>query len=181
MVGDQLPPPLLCSLCKEVVGQADPSSQAYLLRKSQVSLALSPQSLSTSYKIEQWFACIILDAVENQGVRKFTTHEPGLHSRDSLKLWVFTPDLTISSSAHPSVGCIRCCKILWQACSAPLDFAEKLTASTLPEGELKLADGETALLRTILQHSDAFLPEKARRFQEWHVGILERFEADVES
>lgn len=125
---------------------------------------------------------MLLNATESQGVRKFVAHEPDLSSDESMKLWVFSPDLSISSSVKSSTEYTKVAKVLWQHCSSPADEPEKLNGSVLTEGELKLTRGELDLLRTRLQQSSDILPENARTFQEWHVGLLERFTlGDMES
>jgi len=114
--------------------------------------------------------------METQGVRKFLAFDPDQLPTTSLKLWLFTPDLSISSSVRSSTQYIRVAKVLWQDSTTPeIDIAAKLNSSALSEGELKLGCGEVGLLRRRLEESGKLLPENARMFQDWHVGLLERF------
>lgn len=120
--------------------------------------------------------------MENQGVRKFVAYEPGLSSDQSMKLWIFSPDLSISSSVKSSTQYTKVAKVLWQDYSSSTNETEQLNGSALAEGELRLSRGELDLLRSRLQQGSGILPEGARTFQQWHVGLLERFTlADIES
>ena len=109
--------------------------------------------------------------MENQGVRKLTVHD----TATSLKLWIFTPDLTVSTSARASVEPIRVAKILWKDCVESADIDDRLNGTTLSEGELMLWQDDLVLLREKLKQGGDLLPEGARRFQDWNVGLLERF------
>lgn len=170
---------LLCTKCRSLLGHAGPSSDSLQLRKSHLSLSISPSHSSISYDVEKWFAGLVLSAMDSQGSRKFTAEQVKYESEDdgkALKLWVFAPDLLISSSRKSSADYIRVCKIMWQDCEPTSESAsDPLTASVLSEGEIRLQRDELASLRNILQRSNLILPEDAREFQGWQVALLERF------
>ena len=169
------PPALLCQTCEAPVGRIEISTQGYRLRKHRLSLSPSEGRTSIPFTDEKWFACLLLDAVDNQGVRKFVMHRPDSSCSRSLKLWIFTPDLSVSSSVRTSPKPVRVSKVLWQEIESPTNAGDTLGGSSLLEGELTLYDDEAALLRSKLKQSREMLPEGARSFQEWHVGLLERF------
>ena len=103
-------------------------------------------------------------------------------STAALKLWIFTPDLTISSSARSTTDPVRVVKVLWQDSDAATGDSEKLGGPTSSEGELRVRKEVVAMLRETLARTTQWLPEAARRFQDWHVGLLERFTThDIES
>lgn len=111
----------------------------------------------------------------SQGVRKFIVRERNLSTKKSLKIWVFTPDLSVSSSPKLIKKHVRMVKILWQDNDDTEDLPERLNAATISEGELRLCDDELSLLRSELKESGNLLPEGSQEFQDWHIGLLERF------
>lgn len=120
--------------------------------------------------------------METQGVRKVIASERDLASEKALKLWIFSPDLSVSSSARSSTKYIKVTKVLWQDSSPPTDIAEKLNSTSVSEAELTLGSGQVELLRSALEQSGTLLPENAREFQDWNVALLERFTPhDLES
>jgi hypothetical protein len=113
--------------------------------------------------------------MENKGVRKFFVR---LRSplEKTLKLWIFTPDLTVSSSALSSTEPVRVVKVLWRnEDSSDVAGPERLTSAALAEDELRMSDEETSLLCSRLEQSARLFPAGARKFQDWNVGLLERF------
>lgn len=161
-----------------MIGCVDAATQGYRLRKLHTSLSTALGLAPIIFDTDKWLACLLLDAMESQGVRKFVAYEPGLSSDQSMKVWIFSPDLNISSSVKSSTDFTKVAKVLWQDCMYSADETEKLNGFALAEGELRLSRGELDLLRSRLQQSSAILPEGAREFQEWHVGLLERFTLD---
>lgn len=152
-------------------------------------MSLSTRSTFPSQSFEQtkWLSLAILTAVESQGVRKFTLALPTPHDqiKKDLRLWVFTPDLLVSTSALETPEPVRVAKILWKT-EEPVEGEEDLTArlsrQALAEGELSLSDEEVERLVEALRKSGEWLPRGAREFAGWSVGLLERFgRADVEA
>jgi hypothetical protein len=125
----------------------------------------------------KWLACQILAAVESQGVRKFTIRSAETKSATTFKIWVLTPDLTVSSSAAPSSEPMRTMKVLWHTTDEE-DENESEMRKFLTESELKLRTNEVEELIRTLQTTSQWIPENARELQGWHVGLLERFTND---
>ncbi len=145
------------------------------MRKSQLALSTSDKLRAVSFSEEKWLSCQLLSATEDQGVRKFVVHGPG---KPALRLWIFTPDLSVSSSLLSSTDYVRVVKVMWQGVTAPHGGSQRFNGAALYEGELKLHGDELVSLRRILDESGRMLPEEARTFQEWHVGLLRRFTKD---
>ena len=166
-------PPLWCATCKNIVGRVDSSSGGYKLRKAH--LAVSPTSADPphSHTFEKWCACLILTATESQGVRKIMITD----GKRALKVWLFTPDLNVSSSAAESPEPMRVAKILWQDCDAGLHAGDCLSEWVMTEGELTLESGEFSMVRDILESTVVLIPEGARNFQGWKVALLRSFTA----
>ena len=113
--------------------------------------------------------------METQGVRKFTlqTIQP---SDAALKLWIFTPDISVSSSTADGPEPIRGTKILWMdSVASPEHSSGALNRQALSEGELELPPEEFQQLREALVESAALLPQSAKKFQSWNVALLPRF------
>ena len=169
---DDEDPALLCSSCNAPLGHIDAPTGGHRLDKSALSLSSSPQHPSVSYSRDKWLTLHLLAAVENQGVRRFS-----LSARDStLKLWLFTPDLLVSSSALPCAAPLRVAKILWRRENTLAATASSTLESEAPaEAELSLTRHAAGELARSLERSAHWLPLAARSFHGWRVGLLERF------
>ena len=166
---------LACGDCKATIGQIEPSTRAYSLRKLHVSLSTHSGSPPIKHSMEKWIACILLSAMDNQGVRKFVARNNASDMSKALKLWIFAPDLMVSSSAMASAEPARFAKVMWQEAERLTENGERLNASAFAEGELKLQGDEANMLEDLLKRNSGLVPESARHFQEWNVGLLERF------
>jgi hypothetical protein len=172
---------LQCTQCKTIVGQIHSSSEGYKLRKMHISLSGAAERLSTSYDAEKWLSCHLLSSIDGQGVRKFRIQSTD-HNDVPLKVWIFTPDITVASSQARDAKPVRAIKVFWVDVdpSQPGDEG-KLNQQTLSEGEIELPTGELKVLRQTLIRSAMLLPEASRKFQDWNVALLARFtNADVE-
>lgn len=124
--------------------------------------------------MNKWLACQILAGIESQGVRKFTIQTPDSQSIELFKIWVLTPDLTVSSTAAPSPAPVRALKVLWHTSEEAGGSGGEMR-TFLTESELKLGEDEAAFLMAALQQNSMWIPEGARELQGWNVGLLERF------
>ncbi|KAF2682438.1 hypothetical protein K458DRAFT_307079 [Lentithecium fluviatile CBS 122367] len=178
---NESPPTILgCKHCSHVVGTPDEPSEGWRIWKWCIGVQ------NRSYSIQKWISARLLFLVENQVIRKFHVHpSPSVSDTNpvpSLLIWVFTPDLFVSSSI-PSEGGrqdpTRSMKV----------FYKRQTWAPLKPGEVETVDVEDVVFPTglfeefvrVLGRSRMVLPEGARRFQGWEVGLLERFDVgDVE-
>ncbi|KAK5174447.1 uncharacterized protein LTR77_001527 [Saxophila tyrrhenica] len=165
---------LECTQCNSTIGHVESTTGGYRLRKLNLSVSSREHKSSVSYDKQKWLACLLLCAMDTKGVRKFIVHV----GDKTMKLWLFTPDLTISSSASESPEPTRVVKVLWQELDpSEQDIPERLTAASLAEDELRVLDEEAQTLHKLLDDSAQLLPEGARKFQDWNVGLLQRFTA----
>ncbi|KAM3419143.1 hypothetical protein BST61_g5088 [Cercospora zeina] len=164
---------LACTSCSTILGHIH-TSGGYKLRKMHLALTTSANSTSISYEAEKWWSCLLLSSIECQGVRKFTAQST-TSSSQGLKLWVFTPDVTVSTSALDTPEPVRAAKVFWQDCDLSSQDIGALNQQALAEGELELPPGEMEELRAKLEKSARLLPSNARKFQEWNVALLPRF------
>lgn len=117
--------------------------------------------------------------MDNQGLRRFIISS-GPDPKDSLLVWLFTPDLRIASSASQKNTPLRVAKILWKL--APAQAHDTLLdKQSMSEGEIEMPAFELKALKYSLEESAVLLPPTARRFQDWHVALLERFTAEEET
>ena len=108
--------------------------------------------------------------IETQAARKFVVHcSDSSKSREGLLLWVFNPDIYYSSSAKPPHP-HRAMKIFYQVIEDPL---QELDENSLLE-ELHLYQEDFAEVWKDLEDSKKILPQSMKRFQDWHVGLLDR-------
>ena len=165
-----------------MIGFVDSVADGYKIRKHSLALSLGFNKAPKAFDIDKWLSCVLLDAMESQGVRKFVAYEPDSNTKHALRLWIFAPSLSISSSHQSSAKYAQVAKVLWKHTDTAIEKEEKLDSSTLGEGEIRLNPGELELLQTRLERSSSILPQDAKTFQEWHVGLLERFtSSDLES
>ncbi|OJD29851.1 ubiquitin-conjugating enzyme e2c-binding protein [Diplodia corticola] len=216
---------LICSSCKSIVGVTDPRADGWRIWKWSVAIAPKGETTTTSarsYNIRKWIAAQLLYLIENQAVRKFTITvdsddifqrgegEEGSETgsggpvraatRDPIMIWVFTPDLSFSSSIASSASATaddagrhydnptRAMKVLWKPAaaqngdvtqsSAVAAAGQALDRQSLSTEELSLPPPAFDALKEGLHESGAWLPASARTFREWNVGLLERFAED---
>ncbi|KAK4545726.1 hypothetical protein LTR36_002680 [Oleoguttula mirabilis] len=178
---------LLCPKCNAYVGLYDHATQGYRLRKPHLAVSPSPSVPPASYESERWLACHLLNAAESQGVRKLSVwaadgDEPGKPVL-TMQVWLFATDLTISSSVTKTPEPVSVVKVLYReirgspenADKGGMPAAGKLSAAALAESEVELEMKEWTALRGTLDVSGVLLPPKARKFQDWEVGLLRRF------
>jgi hypothetical protein len=131
--------------------------------------------------MEKWLTAHVLSNVEAQGIRKFivsstdNTASAPAEPQSALNIWVFAPDLTISSSALGNGKPTRVAKIMWKDCEAQPSAPEKLNTHNLFEGDIQLPLDEVQQLRSLLEASSSLLPASTRKFQAWTIGLLRRF------
>lgn len=171
-----------------MLGKQDAAADGWRIWKWCLSIssgsATSP-SYST-YSIQKWISARLLYLIDNVGVRKFHIHPPpspsapASDSTPSILVWVFTPDLMFSSSIPrphriDPTRAVKCFfkKQTWR----PLKPGEP--ESTTIE-EVEFPEELYGELESSLDESQDVLPATARKFQEWDVGLLERFDVGEE-
>lgn len=164
---------LECVSCGTVLGHVH-TSGGYKLRKLHLASSRSASQASTAYEAEKWWSCLLLSSIDCQGVRKFTVQD-NRDSTQSLRVWVFTPDMTVSSSATDTSQPLRAVKVFWQDCDLSSQDTGALNRQMLAEGELELPPDELQELRKKLATSAKLLPIGARKFRDWNVALLPRF------
>ena len=174
---------LLCPNCRTFIGSLDTTTQGYCLRKPYLSISTHTSQPAVTYDSELWLACTLLTAAETQGIRKLYVscqNEDVNQHPVTMQLWLFATDLTVSSSTSAELEPLHVVKIMYRDAAEDSDFSGRLNAVALSEGEVELPRDELRGLKGKLERSAVLLPQKARVFQDWRVGLLRRFtESDV--
>lgn len=203
---------MTCSSCKTIIGVTDPRAEGWRIWKWSIAATHKDSTNTKTYSLRKWVAAQLLYLIENQAVRKFTVMaESGVRPREEVKdgseavatrdpnpimIWVFTPDLSFSSSITSSDDDsnghrndpTRAMKVLWKPAlaqngestqSAAVTAAgQALDRQSLSTEDLSLPLPAFDALKEGLEESGRWLPASARTFQEWNVGLLERFRDD---
>jgi hypothetical protein len=164
-------PTLHCRSCSSVLGERSPTLSAIKLFKPRLAIQTSPSTPPTTHDPTIFINASLLLSIDSLATRKFILHS-NLPSTLGLHLWVFNPDIHYSSSiTGPTPH--RASKIFYRSTPTPLTLLEShptnLEEMILPSSIL---DEFTASLTA----STNILPESARKFQEWSVGLLGRYE-----
>ncbi|KAF2674618.1 hypothetical protein BT63DRAFT_15838 [Microthyrium microscopicum] len=174
-VSDNLPMNVQCAKCEHVVGVEDRSTDA--LKLSKWSLKVTKGAKTKGYATVKWFSAQLLSAIDAEGTRRFLIQEDIRKADGTGKaalLWVFTNDLAYSSSfdQEKRQDPTRAMKVFWKS----IDEPEKV----LKENQLNVehvllpANIYSRILGTLLS-SRAVLPTASQTYQDWQVGLLERF------
>ncbi|CAI7678767.1 unnamed protein product [Penicillium pancosmium] len=170
---------LECMNCSTIIGMEDSSANGWRLLKANVSLNTNPAPHTEeewqSHPEETIVAAQLLELIERESARRFVVH---CGQKSGLLLWVFNPDLRYSnSSSGYSINAQQAMKVFYQN----VDDVDKLLnpelgkVSPLSVEELELPSSILQSLSSSLEKSNNMLPLSARRFNEWHVGLLSRF------
>ncbi|KAK6430692.1 hypothetical protein LTR95_013149 [Oleoguttula sp. CCFEE 5521] len=165
---------LHCASCNASIGTFDDATQSYKLAKLSLSLSHRPSGARQCFSPELWLSCRLLNAAESQGLRKFTLLSSG--PGDALLIWIFTPDLYISSSKGASAEPIRVAKVPWKYAPSAMDTpGSALDSQSLSDGEMEMPSFELTAMEHYLERSSLLLPEHAGHLMGWNVGLLQRF------
>ncbi|KAF1992149.1 hypothetical protein K402DRAFT_388723 [Aulographum hederae CBS 113979] len=171
-----IPQKLACKTCGAMVGVVDEKAEGWRVFKWSMALSTA-DGQQESYSAEKWISAQILTAIENDAIRKFVVSSADRERCDddrALMLWIFTPDLSISSSvgSDERQDPTRVMKVFHRTIHDSGDVIDTDTSVErlyFPEEVLQL------LLRSLEKNAE-LLPETARRFKEWDVGLLQRFD-----
>ncbi|KAK7542698.1 ubiquitin-conjugating enzyme E2-binding protein [Phyllosticta citribraziliensis] len=187
---------LLCSSCNSHVGLFDHRSNGFRLWKWSLSVTCKDAPSPKSYSPLKWVSAQLLSLIENQGVRKFTVvpddelqaskaDEDG-ESLEPIEIWVFTPDLSFSSSVphaggsndHGTTDPARAMKVMWKPAAhlkPDHEQGQALDRLSLSVEEARLPVHVFLALKERLRSSGAWIPASAKKMGDWNVGLLERF------
>lgn len=163
---------LECSSCNTTVGVLDNTTQSYKMAKLALAVT-SNTGNQQSFDSTKWLSCHLLSSMDNEGLRKFIVSSTS-KLQDTISIWVFAPDLIISSSASQQDAPCRVVKIMWKPAPAQPQ-SSRLDTQSMTEGEIEMPSFEFDALKRSLEDSATLLPEGSRQFLGWNVALLERF------
>ncbi|ERF71020.1 hypothetical protein EPUS_03300 [Endocarpon pusillum Z07020] len=162
---------LHCATCKALLGAIDVSAEGWRLYKSSLSLRPSPTAEWQSFPPEIFISSQLLSLIGSSAARKFIIH-PHDDTKQGLLIWVFNPDMRYSSSRRSELV-VRALKIFYQNAEDPQKLLDEHQASF---EELPLPASVFDSLKNVLIESTEFLPPSARKFQDWTIGLIDRYE-----
>ncbi|KAL9110046.1 MAG: hypothetical protein Q9227_005385 [Pyrenula ochraceoflavens] len=165
-------PSLLCAKCNTTIGFSDKPHDGWRIYKWTLVTKRSDCSAEETISAGEVICAQILALIESIAIRKFVLHSDHDEGSDTgILLWVFNPDLRYTSSTMP--GARRAMKVFYQITPDPLRLLNDNSTSL---EELYLPSPAKNELQSILQNSTGSLPMPARKFQNWDVALLDRYE-----
>lgn len=175
---------LCCSNCKTVIGIVDTDGESpargWRLNKWNLKLRLAANGMSEeySYPIAPFLSAQLLAFAEGEGIRRLVVSCDDEDSKElsRLKLWLFNTDIKYTSSRTRRP--MRAVKVFYQEVEVE-DGAGAEQGTSLENGgfeEVRLVREMVVGLKEELGSSTGELLEELRRFREWKVGALQRFE-----
>ncbi|KIX01506.1 uncharacterized protein Z518_09232 [Rhinocladiella mackenziei CBS 650.93] len=167
---------LQCATCKATLGSCQEGETGYRLYKSRLIIIPEPGQSPEKFSTAIFLSAQLLSLIESSVSRKVVVHDgTGTKSetqRQGLLLWIFNPDIYYSSSKRGPTA-HRAMKVFYKALSDPGNF---LDANSDTYEELLVPEEDFVEFRQTLQESTDILPQAARTFQDWAVGLLDRWE-----
>ena len=160
---------LHCSQCDSFIGSTRNDEDGYRIWKSKISVRRNQDSDAEAYDSSIFIAAQLLHLIETSVGRRVVVHS---NSGSGLLCWIFNPDIYYSSSKRgPTVH--RAMKVFYKDVEDPVKLLDEHSSTV---EELALPKQELEELRRTLVDSAQILPQSARTFQEWRVGLLDRYE-----
>ncbi|KAL7925121.1 ubiquitin-conjugating enzyme E2-binding protein [Trichoderma austrokoningii] len=164
-----------CKSCKAEIGMFNALASSITLFKWQVTCESTQASQAPSSS--ECLAATLIATISRSGSSKsvVASHtldaDPG--TSQSLHLWVLNANVVYSSTMR--TGRRVAIKVLYQDIDA--EQGNKLVDSmTSGVQEISFPAAAIKTARQILQESNDLMPASERLFQQWHVGLLERWE-----
>ncbi|EXJ88670.1 hypothetical protein A1O1_05601 [Capronia coronata CBS 617.96] len=167
---------LKCSDCGTTLGSRQESETSYRLFKSRLQVVSGSNQSPEEYPAATFVCAQLLSLIESSVTRRVVVHADNHTDPDreteGLMIWIFNPDIYYSSSRRGPTA-HRAMKVFYKTLSDPLKF---LDANSNTYEELVVTEEDLADFRKSLQESTTILPQSARKFQDWDVGLIDRWE-----
>ncbi|KAI9778508.1 MAG: hypothetical protein M1839_008038 [Geoglossum umbratile] len=178
------PQALVCAACQAIVGAVDERAEGWRLYKWSLAVQSTEDANVERFPTEAFVSAHLLALIENQGARKFIIRTEGEGGDSPINLCVFNTDLHYSIPTPLSSGPQRAMKVFYQELdNAAIDQHNNIKSENVlssPSSEevyLPLHIHQELLKR--LHESNQSLPAPARKYQQWDIGLLERFRIGV--
>ena len=135
----------------------------------------SPQGYDAAVFLTAQLLTLIESSVSRKVVIYGDNGDESLPARQGLLVWVFNPDIYYSSSKRGPTA-HRAMKVFYKALPNPDEF---LDANSNTHEELRIPEEDLVDFKDTLRESTEILPQAARTFQDWTVGLLDRWETNA--
>lgn len=159
---------LCCCGCKAQLGYV--SAEGWRIHKSSLSLKSALDAEWETFLSDIFISSQLLALIDSSAARKFVVHPED--TKEGLLIWVFNPDIRYSSSRR-SEPVVRALKIFYQETRDAQKLLDDHQASLheLPLPRYLFESFKVALLK-----STDLLPPSSRKFQDWTIGLIDRYE-----
>ncbi|KAJ9637647.1 hypothetical protein H2204_004796 [Knufia peltigerae] len=165
-----------CDVCETMIGSSQTGRSGTRLYKSRLQVLPDPGQDWQKYPAAVFLGAQLLSLIESSVSRKIVVHrsngEDATSGKLGLLVWVFNPDIYYSSSRRGPTA-HRAMKIFYKALADPEKF---LDDNSNTHEELAVPEDDYAEFKKVLFESTEILPEAAQTFQDWTVGLLDRWE-----
>ncbi|KAI3332268.1 ubiquitin-conjugating enzyme E2C-binding protein [Xylariaceae sp. AK1471] len=176
---------LHCSSCKTQLGVRNDEASSISLFKWQVLVKqLNRNTSELSPTLAQCVSAMLLATMARSGCSKsilipmkaqsgLSKSEDPRQSRGLQNIWVFNSNITFSSTEAPTSP-VNAVKVFYRVVSQ--EEADKmLEAMTSDVQDILLPSEAITTIDELLNMSNGFVPESDRKFKEWTVGLLEKW------
>ncbi|KAK8087969.1 HECT-type E3 ubiquitin transferase [Apiospora hydei] len=186
--------PLSCSNCQCEIGVSHQDQTSVTLFKWAISIQ-SPTSSSTSSSptlqpsLSQCVSAMLLATLSRSACSKTviipsttttstSSNAPAGEEQQLLHIWLFNQDITFTSTKQrPEQRPVSAVKVFYRFVNQA--EADKLVESmTSDVQDITLPAAAAAQLREELEMSNGYLPSPARNFNQWKIGLLEKWKGD---
>ncbi|OAP63835.1 hypothetical protein AYL99_03062 [Fonsecaea erecta] len=170
---------LRCVSCKGSLGSGAGDERSYRLYKSRLAVMLEPGQALERFPAAVFLTAQLLSLIGSSVNRRVVVHDgkqsDSEHGRQGLLLWIFNPDIYYSSSKRGPTA-HRAMKVFYKFLPRPEEFLDGPGSNC---EELVVPEEDFGEFKHTLQESTDILPPSARTFQDWDVGLLDRWEKNA--
>ncbi|KAI0414465.1 ubiquitin-conjugating enzyme E2-binding protein [Xylaria grammica] len=181
---------LHCTSCKAQLGVRSDQAPSVSIFKWQVVVKQQNQAApESSPNLAQCVSAMLLATMARSGCSKSvllpikaqtdcprdgSKSEHGSRVQDVLNIWIFNANITFSST-EASTSPINAAKVLYRTVSQ--EEADKMVESiTSDVQEISLPSDAITTIFGLLDRSNRLVPESDRKFKEWTIGLLEKWD-----
>ncbi|KIW22843.1 uncharacterized protein PV07_11096 [Cladophialophora immunda] len=170
---------LRCASCKSCLGSGAEDEKSYRLYKSRLAVIPEPGQAPQRFPAAVFLTAQLLSLIGSSVSRRVVVHDDGRSEseggRQGLLLWIFNPDIYYSSSKRGPTA-HRAMKVFYKSLPRPEEFLDGAGSNC---EELVVPEEDFSGFKQTLQESTDILPPSARTFQDWDVGLLDRWEKNA--
>jgi len=161
-----------CKDCDRLVGVHDANENSHRLYKSRLTVHDSSMQGPQSFPASTFICAQLLTLIETSAIRRVVVYTDSESEISGILLWMFNPDIYYSSSKKGAKA-YRAMKVFYKHIEKPLKVLEE-NSNTMEE--LLLPQLDMNEFQESLRQSTNVLPQSARTFQDWQVGLVDRYE-----